>query len=81
MTDEAWDDDDFGTFESADASNLPKPADSNTPSAATPAWLLAAQQERHDQGMKLFKDLQTTCLIFYTFFNIFTIYNTILFSN
>ena len=52
MANEAWDDDDFGTFESADASS-PVVAESAAVSISTttPAWLLPVQQQKtSDQG-------------------------------
>ena len=46
---EEWDDDDFGTFESADASS-PTTAETVAPSSSAPAWLLVAQQKGNEKG-------------------------------
>ena len=54
MADE-WDEDDFGTFESADASSpvvdsgRSSVTTANLNSNATPAWLLAAQHQNDDK--------------------------------
>ena len=59
MTDE-WDDDDFGTFESADASS-PVTAEATAlpvTTSTTPAWLLAAQQKNKDKGENIYAEVK-----------------------
>lgn len=43
MADEGWDDDEFGLFESADASTITNAPVITSAQPVTPAWLLAAQ--------------------------------------